>query len=189
MKTATKLKELCRDILRLVGTGYTHYKIVRIPSDKAYKTHEILLKIQNHYQTNLTRGMRHKRRAKKIANYGAIFFRDTIFIFRTAGENQDKENEFQLIGKKMEFKLSDLVGLVLHKDERDVWTFRLSQETFQFFKGEYHLAFKHGIGKKYHSLESMWRGFPIYHGIGKQYLELRKNFSDWGKKYSVKFKY
>lgn len=183
MRQPNNLKEYCKDIIRYVGSGYNAFKIVRIDENKAHRTNEILLKVSEHYKTNLSRGMRHKGRLKNIANYGAIYFKNTIIILRTAGEHTDKENEFIPIGKKMEIILSEWVGLILHKDEREIWTFRLSAETFSRFRGDYFLAYKNKDGRKFHTLEKMWAGFPFYHGIGKQRIVLFEYFREWKKTY------
>lgn len=190
MREQEKLRDFCSDVIRYVGAGYTHFKIVKIPNDKLHRKNEILLKVSNHYETNLTRGMRHKRRAKNIANYAGVFFKDTIIIFRTVGDVQgkEKEGEFKEVGRGLEIIFSEFLGLILHKDERDIWTWRLSRDTYKFFRGEFEIIFKNKNGKRFHILNNMWGGLPRYKGIGKQKKELNKLFQEWSKKYKVNWK-
>jgi hypothetical protein len=187
MKERLKLREFCKDVITYIGSGYKYFKIVHIPNDKLFKKHEILLKVSNHYRTNLSRGMRHKGRLKNIANYGAVYFKNTLIILRTSGEHQDGEKEFSEIPKNLEIKFSEHLTLILFKDERGKFTWRLSRETFRFFRGEFEIAFKNRDGKKFHNLNHLWGGLPRYIGIGKQKRELNKMFLEWSKKYKVKW--
>ncbi len=175
MTKAKTLKELCQIVLRYVGNGYVYYKITHIPSKKAHRIAQILDKVSKTYKTNLTQGKRQYRRKKNIANYQAIFFRGMIFIFRTSGTNEDNLNEFKKITRKgLELVVSKHLKLILFKDERDKWTYRLSKENYAFFSEEIRKSFEKGNGTKYHSLKKMFNNLPNYMGIGKQKKELNK---------------
>lgn len=191
MKTCNSLTEFCRELLRYVGSGYKFSKVVRVPAEK-FKNPLILSqiksKIENHYDTKLTRGKRQWNRLKDIANFGAVSYRNLIVIIKTSGTNKNtiNEKEFNLISKN-ELVISEWIGIILFQDERKKWTYRLTRETYQKMKGDYHLAFKNSNGKSFHTLQKMWRGFPNYQGIGKQRRELNKSIIEWQKKYKVRW--
>jgi hypothetical protein len=187
MREPLKLKEFCIDVLRYVGTGYKYYKIVIIPQEKMNYKNGILTKIANNYGTKLTQGQRQHRRIKGLANYGAVAFGSMVIILHTDGKNIDKDKEFKEIGKELNIFISNSLTLVLFKDERDKWTFRLSKETYNAFKGNYQLAFKDGNGKKFHYLETMWRGLPRYRGINQQRKSLNIFLKELKKKYKTKW--
>jgi len=175
MTRTTTLKDLCRGVLRYVGNGYIYYKITHIPPQKAHKTAQILKKVSDTYETNLTQGKRQYRRKQKIANYQAISFRGMIIIFRTSGEHKDNSHEFKKINSKgLELVVSEHLKLILFKDEREKWTYRLSKENYAFFSQEIKKAFEKRSGIKYHSLKKMFNNLPNYMGIGKQKKELNK---------------
>ena len=162
-------------MLRYVGNGYAYYKITHIPIKKAHKTTQILAKVSKTYETNLTQGKRQYRRKQKIANYQMISFRGMIIIFRTSGKNEDGSNEFKKINSKgLELIVSEHLKLILFKDEREKWTYRLSKENYAFFSQELKKAYEKRNGIKYHSLKRMFNHLPIYMGIGKQKKELNK---------------
>lgn len=173
MKRIDRLKPLCVEILRYVGTGYKYIKFATVSDNKIDRLPEILNKVSMRYNSNLGVGQRQYRRRKGIANYAVLNFKNTIIILRTDGEHQDGENEFKLIEKSIEFRLTPFLGLVLHKDERQThWTFRLSPDTFHNIKGQIQLAFEKNDGKLFHTVLSQWKGFPHYKGIGKQKTSL-----------------
>ena len=175
MTRTTTLKDLCRGVLRYVGNGYVYYKITHIPIQKAHKTAQILKKVSDTYETNLTQGKRQYRRKQKIANYQAISFRGMIIIFRTSGEHKDNPHEFKKINSKgLELTISEHLKLILFKDERGKWTYRLGKENYAFFSQEIKKSFEKRNGIKYHSLKKMFNNLPIYIGIGKQKKELNK---------------
>ncbi len=175
MKRAETLKEFTHLLIAYVGTGYCYYKITHIPNKKAHKTPQILQKVSEHYQTNLSQGKRQYKRKKGLANYAAVNYRDMLVVLHTNGEHQDNPNEFKQLTKKgIELKLSKFLILILFKDERDKWTFRLGKRSFQFFMGEIEIAFTNSNGKKFHTLKTMFNHLPHYMGIGKQKKELNK---------------
>ncbi len=175
MKRAETLKEFTHLLISYVGTGYYYYKITYIPNKKAHKTPQILQKVSEHYQTNLSPGKRQYKRKKGLANYAAVNYRDMLVVLHTNGEHQDKPNEFkQLTRKGIELKLSKFLTLILFKDERDKWTFRLGKDTFQFFVGEIEIVLKNSNRKRFHILRSMFNNLPFYMGIGKQKREINK---------------
>ncbi len=181
------LKEFCTDLLRYVGTGYKYYKISIVPQEKLYLKEIILNKIKTLYKTDLTQGQKQHRRLKGIANYASISYKEFIIVLHTDGENNDGANEFKLLEKNMILPLTQHLGLILFKDERNIWTFRLSTETYQNFKGQFQLAFKHNDGKKFHSLQKLWSGLPRYKGIGSQRKDLNKLLKELKKTYQVKW--
>jgi hypothetical protein len=187
MRHAETLKEFLKHTIIFVGSGYTNFKIVRIPEEKTFKLPEITKKISNDYQTVLTRSMRSKKRLKNLANYSAIRYKNFILILRTSGEHQDRENEFNPIGKKLELELTQHIGVILFKDERDVWTIRLNKNTFAFFRNEFFISFKNRDGKKFHTLKKMLDNLPHYVGIGKQKKDMYGFFREWKKTYKTQW--
>lgn len=179
MKRAETLKEFTHLLIAYVGTGYSYYKITHIPNKKAYKTSKILQKVSDYYQTDLSQGKRQYKRKKGLANYTAINYRDMVIVLHTSGENNDNPNEFKQLTKKgIELELSKFLTLILFKDERDKWTFRLGKGSFQFFVGEIEIAFNNSNGKKFHTLKKMFNNLPIYMGIGKQKREINKRIRE-----------
>ncbi len=179
MKRAETLKEFTHLLIAYVGTGYCYYKITYIPNKKAHKTPQILQKVSEHYQTNLSQGKRQYKRKQGKANYAAVNYRDMIIVLHTSGEHIDNPNEFKELTKKgIELKLSKFLTLILFKDERDKWTYRLGKDTFQFFIGEIEIAFKNYDGKKFNTLKSMFSNLPYYMGIGKQKREINKTIRE-----------
>ena len=173
MKRAESLKEFTHLLIAYVGTGYCYYKITHIPNRKAHKSPQILQKVSELYQTDLSQGQRQYKRKKGLANYAAVNYRDIIIVFHTNGEHIDNPNEFkELTEKGVELKLSKFLTVILFKDERDKWTYRLGKSSFQFFKGEIEIAFNNSDGKKFHTLKTMFNHLPYYKGIGKQKKEL-----------------
>ena len=179
MKRAETLKEFTGLLLAYVGTGYNYYKISHIPSQKAHKTAQILKKVSEYYQTDLSQGKRQYRRKQGIANYALVSFKDIIVVLHTEGGNIDRQKEFKRITQKgITLEFSKFLTLILFKDERNKWTYRLGKDTFQFFKGELEVAFKNSNGKKFHTLKSMFNHLPYYIGIGKQKRELNKHIKE-----------
>lgn len=190
MQKAETLKELCQGCLRYVGNGYIYYKISHIPNKKALKTAQILLRVSQHYKTDLSSGKRQYRRKQNLANYQLIHFRSMIIIFRTSGNNADDPGEFKEFGKKgIELKISKDLKLILFRDERQKLTFRLSKENYSFFSGELQKAHEKRNGQKFHILKMMFNNLPFYVGIGKQKRSLNElikklqkdnRFKGWG---------
>ncbi len=173
MTRVKTLKELCQSVLRYVGNGYVYYKITHIPLNKAHKTAQILNKVSKTYETTLSQGKRQYKRKQKKANYQSISFRGMIIIFRTSGEHKDNQNEFKKIDSRGLFlTVSEYLELILFKDERDKWTYRLSKENYTFFSQELKKSYEKKDGIKYHHLKRMFNHLPPYKGIGKQKKEL-----------------
>ena len=173
MVQAQTLKELCQSILRYVGNGYIYYKISHIPIKKAHKTVQIRKRVSDIYQTNLSQGKRQYRRKQKIANYQAISFRGMIIIFRTAGTHKDNPNEFKKINSKgLELIVSEHLKLILFKDERKKWTYRLSKENYTFFSGEVKKSCEKRNGNRFYKIRKMFNNLPRYKGIERQKKEL-----------------
>ena len=171
MKKSETLNDFVLNVIKYLGSGYKYYKVVKIPRKKLHKTHRILEKIGNKYQTNLTRGKRQYRRKKNIANYSAINFRDTIVILRTSGEHTDKEKEFKTF-KNLTVEISEHLTLIFFKNEHNRFTVRLDRLTFRRFKEDFYIAIKNGNGRNYNKLKKMWLNLPRYKGIGNQGSEL-----------------
>lgn len=175
MKKAESLKEFTYILMGYVGTGYSYYKITHISNKKRHKTPQIHKKVSEYYQTSLSQGQRQYKRKQGKANYMAISYKNMIIVLHTIGENIDKQGEFKILTSNgFELVFSKFLTLILFKDERDKWTYRLSKETYLFFKGELEIAFKNSNGKKFHTLKAMFNHLPYYIGIGKQKKELNK---------------
>lgn len=184
MKIAKNLKEFTKEVIKYLGSGYKYAKVAYIPPKKRFRTKEIIEKVSNHYQTNLSRGKRQHRRRKQLANYGAVMFQDRlIVILRTAGEHNDEAREFREVNK-LEVQLSEWVGLIFFKNEFNRWTVRVSRETFRRVKADLQLAVKNGNGRAYYKLLDMWRGLPWWKGIGRQSSELHRYTKELLKKYN-----
>ena len=185
MKRAETLKQFTHLLIAYVGTGYCYYKITYIPNSKAHKTPQILQKVSEHYQTNLSQGKRQYKRKQGKANYAAVNYRDMIIVLHTSGENIDSPNEFKELTKKgIELELSKFLTLILFKDEREKWTYRLGKSSFQFFIGEIEIAFNNADGRKFNTLKSMFNHLPPYMGIGNQKREINKKIRGFQKVYS-----
>ncbi len=188
MKRAETLKQFTYLLIAYVGTGYCYYKITYIPNKKAHKSPQILQKVSQHYQTNLSQGQRQYKRKRGLANYAAVNYRDMIIVLHTNGEDIDNPNEFKQLTKKgIELVFSKYLTLVLAKDERDKWTYRLGKETFQFFIGEIKIALNNSNGKRFHTLKSMFNNLPPYMGIGKQKREINKKIKGF-QTFKIKWK-
>ena len=179
MKRAESLKEFTHLLIAYVGTGYCYYKITHIPNKKAHKSPQIIQKVSEFYQTDLSQGKRQYKRKKGLANYAAVNYKDMIVILHTKGEHQDKDYEFKQLTKKgIELKFSKFLTLILFKDERDKWTYRLGKDTFQFFMGEIEIALNNSNKKRLNTLKSMFNHLPYYLGIGKQKRDLNKKIKE-----------
>ena len=187
MKTCIKLNEFCKSILYYVAHGYKYAKIVYVPSHKSKDKEAILKKVEAFYNTGLTRGKRQAKKLRNEANFEAVTFFNVIVILKTSGEESiTKPNEFQAF-RDLKLLISEHLCLVLFKDEREKWTYRLGRETFLAFRADYEDAFIHGNGKKFHALQSKWRGLPKYEGIGKQRIVLNGFLKEWQKKFKRKW--
>ena len=87
MYRVQSLKELCQSVLRYVGNGYVYYKTALVPLEKAHKTQQILKKVSEAYETDLSQGKRQYNRKRGIANYQVVSFRGIIIILRTYSFN------------------------------------------------------------------------------------------------------
>ena len=176
MKRAETLKEFTHLLLSYVGTGYGYYKISHIPDKKSHRTVQILKKVSEYYQTQLSQGKRQYRRKRGIANYALVSYKNIIVVLHTEGKSIDEERDFKRIGKKgISLEISKFLTLILFKDERDKWTYRLGKETFLFFKGELEVAYEHSNGRKFHTLKAMFNHLPPYMGIWRQKIALNQH--------------
>lgn len=188
MKIAKNLREFTKEVIKYLGSGYKYAKVAYIPPKKRFRTKEIIEKVSNHYQTDLSRGKRQHRRRKQLANYGAVMFQDRlIVILRTAGEHNDEEGEFREVSK-LEVQLSEWLGLIFFKNETGRWTCRVSRDTYRRIKADLQLAAKNGNGRTYYKLLDMWRGLPWWKGIGRQSSELHRHTKELLKKYNRRWK-
>ena len=172
MKHTKTIKDFCEGMIKYLGSGYTNYKIVSIPSKKAHKSHEILKKVSNHYQTNLSRGKRQYRRKLGKANYSAVCFKNTIVVLRTSGTHEDGADEFKEFKKSLRVDLSEWLTLIFFINERKRLTVRLDRLTFRRIREDFFLAIKNGNGKDYNFLKRSWHNLPHYKGIGVQGSQL-----------------
>jgi len=186
MKKCEKLDEFCKNVLYYVGHGYKYAKIVNVKPSKIEKIRgidPILDKIQKFYNTGLSRGKRQGLKLKEVANFEAVSYKNLIVILKTSGDDTiTKQGEFKEF-KKLEFIFSEYLCLILFKDNRDKWTYRLGKETFLTFKSDYQNAFVKGDGKVFHNLQRKWRGFPKYVGIGQQRLLINEFLKNCKKTY------
>ena len=174
MKRVTTLEDFVKNVIKYLGSGYKYYKVVRIPPKKQHKIAEISTKIQNQYQTNLSRGKRQYKRKLNKANYGAINYRDIIIILRTSGEHNDKENEFKQFKKNITVEISEHLTIVFFKNEHKRITVKLDKITYRRFREDFYIAIKNNNGRNYNKLKQMWRNLPRFKGIGVQGSNLHK---------------
>ena len=174
MKRVTTLNDFVQNIIKYLGSGYKYYKVVKIPRKKQHKIAEICTKIQNSYETNLSRGKRQYKRKLNKANYGAVNYRDIIIILRTAGEHNDKENEFKQFVKNLTVEISEHLTLVFFRNEHKRITVKLDKQTYKRFREDFYIAIKNNNGRNYNKLKAMWRNLPRFKGIGVQGSQLHK---------------
>ena len=184
MKRAENLDRFVQNVIKYLGSGYKYYKVVRIPARKRSKTAQICQKIENRYQTSISRGKRQYRRKKGLANYGAVNFRDIVIVFRTEGENQDKLGEFKTFKQSITIEISEFLTLVFFINERKRLTVRLDRLTYRRIREDFFLAIKNGSGYRYNKLKSMWLNLPRYKGIGVQGSNLHSFIKDKLKTYN-----
>jgi hypothetical protein len=158
MKRAENLKQFCNYVIRYVGAGYKYYKIASIPSKKAHRKHEISL---NNF----------------------------VVVLHTEGENIDQVGEFREIdpNKGLTLAISEHTEFILFKDNRNTWTYRLSNEFYKSFRGRVETAIKNRKGREYHNIRGLWRGLPIYKGIGQQKRLLNQEIKALFKKHKVRW--
>ena len=162
------LEQFTHDVMKYVGSGYKYVKIAKVPESKGHKLPQIIKKVSEYYQTDISRGKRQYRRRQNKANYGMAVYGHIIVIFRTEGDHTDKSTEFQEIGKRLSIKISDYTTLVVFKDERDIWTIRLDRDTYRRIRDEILLHIKNGNRRGYRRVLQAFRRFPNWKGIGTQ---------------------
>ena len=190
MKRYETLSELCQALPKFIGNGYEYIRLTRIPSKKAPKTAQIIKRLSNTYQTELTQGKRQYRRKLGKANYALISYRDIVIILKTPGtdETEAEENEFIAFNNSVKLEVSKYLALILYRDERGVLTYRIDRENFNEMRAEFERAFKSKNGRKFHSLVKRFDNLPYYKGIGQQKKQLLQDFKDWQKEHKTKWK-
>lgn len=169
-------KEFCRDLIRILGSGYTSVKVVKIPQKKLHQRDEILKKIEKSYNIDFTRSQREYNKKKGFCNFLGCAFKDTVIIAHTSG-NKRPEIEmsgFNAVNEKNALKvvISDYLEIIAHKDERKKWTLRLSNETYREIKRKFAEAIKDKMKKKFLNLQERVSNLPSYNGFTKQKEEL-----------------
>ncbi len=191
MKKIKDLNEFCRSVLSCVGTGYIYYTINRIPSKKvqnSLKLSHILNKVKTKYKTDLNKDARYRNKRNGNANYKAFYYLGNIYIFKTAGQRVEKEeNGFIAHNDKIHFKISENLGMDLFRDERGKLTFRIGKTTYRAKKEKIKIAINSGNGKEFHFEIKSLGGFPKYRGIQMQKKELVKYINRLQKNRKKKF--
>jgi hypothetical protein len=191
MTKVKNLEEFCRIVLSCVGTGYSAYKINRIPSKKAQnslKLSKILDKVEKLYNTNLNKDGRYRNKKQGNANYRGFYFLENIYIFRTAGKQiANQENGFIQHNDKINFKLTENLELDLFRDERKRLTFKLGKTTYLAKKEKIKMAINNQDGRIFHNEIKLLGGFPRYRGIQLQKKELVKFINKLQKSRRVKY--
>lgn len=189
MKKVENIKDFCRNILSYVGAGYSDYKINVIPEKKAadaLKVSRIQKKIIEKYDTDLTKDQRYYKKSKGYANYGSIYFKNKIYLFRTSGERVETEN-FQEVPDQLTLEISEYLTLILFRDERGKFTFKMSKGTFRKIKEKIRIALIKKDGRSFHFEINKLRGLPTYRGIELQKNQLKKWIKKEQKKYKTNF--
>jgi len=177
MKKIKDIKDFCKCVLSAVGSGYIYYKVNKIPTDKAkdiLKLERILKKIDENYNTDKNKDWRYRNKRNGFANYQAFYYLENIYIFRTSGKYENKENGFLLHKDKIEFQLSEHLGLTLFRDERNKLTFKLSKTFLRAKKERLKIAIINKNGRAFHNEIKLLGGFPPYRGIQIQKVNLKK---------------
>ncbi|MEA3522413.1 MAG: hypothetical protein U9R50_05515 [Campylobacterota bacterium] len=189
MKIYETLTELCQALPKYIGNGYKYYRITRIPPEKVSKTAQILKRLSNTYQTELTQGKRQYRRKKGLSNYSLFCYRDLVIILKTPGtEETENETDFKTFNGSLSLVISKYLTLILYRDERGVLTYRIERETFNRMRSMFEQSFKSKNGKKFHTLVKMFDNLPYYKGIGHQKKQLIRDFKEWQKEHKTKWK-
>jgi len=176
MKKAENLNQFSNFVIRLIGAGYINIKISKIPPNKLTKIAKISQKIENQYQTSLSRGKRQYKRIRGLRNYNAILYKDLILILATNGSGE-LDNSFKKFKGKLKIEISPYLAIVIHKDEREKLTIRLDRDTFRYFREEFKKAIEEQNGQKYYNLRAKYLNLSKalkWKGIGKQSKELNK---------------
>jgi len=184
MKKAENLNQFSNFLIRLIGAGYTNIKISKIPSKKLSKMAQICSKIENQYQTNLSRGKRQYKRIRGLRNYNAINYKDLIIILATNG-SEPLDNGFKKFNGKLKIEISQYLSIVIHKDERNKLTIRLDRDTYRWFREEFKKAIEKGDGQKYYNLRAKYLNLIKslkWKGFGKQSKELNKTINELKKR-------
>jgi len=184
MKKAENLKDFSNFLIRLIGAGYTNIKISKIPPNKLTKIAKISQKIENQYQTNITRGKRQYKRIRGLRNYNAILYKDLVILLATNG-SEPLDNGFKKFNGKLKIKISQYLSIVIHKDERNKLTIRLDRDTYRWFREEFKKAIEKGDGQKYYNLRAKYLNLVKslkWKGLGKQSKELNKTINELKKR-------
>ena len=177
MKITKTLKEFTRQIITCAGSGYKYSKIVKIPPHKSHRIAQISKKIAEEYKTDLSRGKKQYRRTQGFSNYQAINYKDLIVIFKTAGTDENKAGEF-LEYERLILEVSEHISIILHKDERNKYTIRLTRGTYRTFREDFKRAIQKKDAKQYYYLKEKFHNLPKYKGIGKQGKALHRNIQE-----------
>ena len=173
MKKAENLKQFLGHIINHTAKGYIYYKIVEIPAKKLHKKEKILKKIENNYQTFMSRSQRAYAKKKGFVNFQAVNYKSLIVILHTEGEIKPEID----LGKgfipftqknRLELNISPYLQIVIFRDERGKITARIGKETLQDYKNELREAFKTKNGYRFHKTIKRFQGLPLYRGILKQ---------------------
>jgi len=194
MKRAENLKEFMSHTINFLAYGYTKVLITRIPKKKLAKKNEIYSRVAKNYNAWATRSQRAYAKSKGYANFQMLVYLDLILIFHTRGEIKpeiDLGNGFVCFeqNNRLELKLSDYLGVIFFRDERNKITVRLSKETLKDFKNEIRESFKNKNGRRYNYTLNRFKGLPIYHGIIQQKKDtlkwLRENHKKFNSSWSI----
>jgi hypothetical protein len=186
MQDAKNTVEFLRAVFRYLGTGYNTFQAAKIPEHKLKNREKILQRIADRYKTNRSRGSRQHRRLKGLANYAAVALDDTVLVFRTPGEHDDKPGAFKPTEKKFGIRLTPFLSFIFHRQENGRWTARLGKADYLRFKQDFRLAILHKKRRDYMQLRSMWLNLPHYRGIGKQGQSLHRQIKAWLKQQNLK---
>lgn len=190
MRKIKDIKEFCRFALSAVGSGYIYYTVNKVPkvkADNTLKLNAILAKVDDKYNTDKSKDWRYRNKRNGNANYQAFYYLENIYIFKTNGNYENQENGFKLHNDKIEFQLSEHLGLTLFRDERNKLTFKLSKTFLRAKKERLKIAILNHNGRTFHNEIKMLRGFPLYRGIQIQKVGLKKYVLKLQKKKKVKF--
>jgi len=191
MRKIKDIKEFCRYVLSAVGSGYKYYKVNEIPKSKyedPIKLERILLKVDAIYKTEMNKDWRYRNKLEGNANYQGFYYLGKIYLFRTNGIRlAEEEKGFKSHFDKIDLELSENLGLILFRDERNKLTFRLSKKYYKAKKEKLKYAIRNNDGKSFHYELKMLKGFPTYRGIQLQRIDIKKYINRLQKQQKFKF--
>lgn len=194
---------MLQQLVYLIGKGYYNYYVGLIPLDKADKAKKIDKKIINKYNIDLSKYQRSRRKAKGLANFYYLRWKNVFVILHTDGDIEEciKENmddkfyDIRVHQKeinRLNIPISNVVSfnIVMHsnKSQKRTVTVVYSNSTFKEFKEDLDEILKYRNLNKLKTYFDKLACFPAWSGIIKQNKLLLDEVYKLAKKYSLNTK-